>query len=335
MKLRTIIFIFGMFLIIGCTPEEEQAAREKYLPEVEEFVKNVVQEELENYTINITYPNETIEEPTCFDECSADSCENNDYISCLKLEDGCKDQSNKGIILDKCRVECITDNDCSSNGGCLDYKCEINQEEVNTPEEETCVDECFDTDCLGSDFIDCVSKSDGCRDEINKGKIVGKCGINCLTNSDCSIDKECKNYQCVILGGLELENYYILINIFNTTYRNINDKKQIITNTCGIFTVDMDTDEYFVVTKIDGGSAVLQLSKVHATNGVTVKDYTGTVIAENKKRTKTFDAADMTITVTNYSLGGEAKANFTISDTSCVNNMIITKDGEEIAIPFE
>ena len=349
MKLRTIIFIFGMFLIIGCTPEEEQAAREKYLPEVEEFVKNVVQEELENYTINITYPNETIEEPTCFDECSTDTCENNDYISCLKKEDGCKNKVNKGIILDKCRVECITDDDCSSNEECLDYKCEI--------KEIVCVDECFDTDCLGSDFIDCVSKSDGCRDEVNKGKIRFKCGIDCLTDSDCSIDRKCKDYQCVIClinsdctidkkcenyecveiirTKLELENYYVLIKDLNNSY--LDSTKQVVTNTCGDFTIDMDTDEYFVVTKIngkEGETAVLQLSKVHDTNGVTIKDYTGTVIAENKKVGKTFDAADMTVTVVNLTQG-DSNASFSISDSLCVNNMIITKDGEKIDIPFE
>ena len=278
------------------------------------------------------------EEISCSDECSTDTCENNDYISCLKKEDGCRDKVNKGKILGKCGVECITDDDCSLDEECKNYKCEINQEEENETEEETCIDECFDSSCLGLDFIDCVSKSDGCRDKVNKGKILGKCGVDCFINSDCSIDRKCEDYQCVeiIRTRLELENYEISINILNSSY--FSSTKQVVTNTCDTyFTVDMDTDEYFIVTKIDGEageSAVLQLTKVHDTSGVTVKDYTGTVIAENKRRTKTFDAADMTITVNGYLQSG-SWANFTISDSLCANNMIITKDGEKIDIPFE
>ncbi len=113
--------------------------------------------------------------------------------------------------------------------------------------------------------------------------------------------------------------------------------KQLITKTCSAinFTVDMDTDEYFVVTKKNGKeaeTAVLQLSKVHDTNGVTVKDYTGTILAENKKATKTFDAADMTITVNGFDQTAST-AGFSISDAYCVNSTLITAEGLQLTLP--
>ncbi|MCK4521538.1 MAG: hypothetical protein KAU20_03110, partial [Nanoarchaeota archaeon] len=112
--------------------------------------------------------------------------------------------------------------------------------------------------------------------------------------------------------------------------------KQLITTVCNNnFTVDMDTDEFFVVTKKSGKeaeTAVLQLSKVHATNGVTIKDYTGTVIAENKKLDKTFDAADMTITVKNFS-NSDSNASFEITDSTCQDRMLITAEGLQILLP--
>ncbi|TKJ16980.1 hypothetical protein CEE44_00385 [Candidatus Woesearchaeota archaeon B3_Woes] len=115
--------------------------------------------------------------------------------------------------------------------------------------------------------------------------------------------------------------------------------KKLITRTClgtdEYFYVDMDTDEYFVVTKVNGKeaeTAVLQLSKVHDTNGITVKDYTGTVIAENKKVTKTFDAADMTITVMNLSQT-DSNVSFKLSDSNCVNSTLVTAEGLQLGLP--
>jgi hypothetical protein len=113
--------------------------------------------------------------------------------------------------------------------------------------------------------------------------------------------------------------------------------KQLVTSTCGgEFRIDMDTDEYFVVTKVNGKeaeSAVLKLTKVHNTDGVTIKDYSGNVVAENKKHGKTFDAADMTITVNGYNQS-DSNATFTIATSqNCLNATLITKEGLMIGLP--
>jgi len=104
-------------------------------------------------------------------------------------------------------------------------------------------------------------------------------------------------------------------------------------NTCNAnFTVDMDTDEYFVVTKLDATSgkeaqtSVLQLTKVDDTDGVTVKDYAGDTIAQDKKLGKTFDASDLTLTVDYYNKVG-SNATFRLLDTNCRNFTIVTKEG--------
>jgi len=113
--------------------------------------------------------------------------------------------------------------------------------------------------------------------------------------------------------------------------------KQLITQTCtDSFTVDMDTDEYFVVTKINGKeaeTAVLELTKVHDTDGVTVKDYSGQVVAENKKENKTFDIADMEVLISNISQSA-SNASFQITDSSCVEGMLVTAEGLKIQLPY-
>jgi len=75
---------------------------------------------------------------------------------------------------------------------------EIAEETENTPEtsEPPCSDDCSSADCYGLDYFACIMQSDGCRDKINKGKVKGKCGVECLSGSDCNKDYECKDYKC-------------------------------------------------------------------------------------------------------------------------------------------
>jgi hypothetical protein len=112
--------------------------------------------------------------------------------------------------------------------------------------------------------------------------------------------------------------------------------KRLISATCGYnFTVDMDNDEYFVISKIDGKEAetqVLELTKVHSVNGVTIKDYSGSPVAENKKGNKTFDVADMTFSVEQFNQDG-SNATFYTSNSKCVNDTIVTAEGLKIDIP--
>jgi hypothetical protein len=112
--------------------------------------------------------------------------------------------------------------------------------------------------------------------------------------------------------------------------------KQLVTDTCtSAFTVDMDTDEYFVVTKVNGKdaeSSVLTLTKVHDTDGITIKDYDGNVVAENKKSGKTFDASDMSVAVNSYNQSNSS-AKMQITDSSCRNSTLVTKEGMRLSLP--
>lgn len=60
----------------------------------------------------------------CEDECEAPSCENYEYIDCIPDENNCKKTENKGIILGKCKVECLSNLNCKTGQVCADHhKC--------------------------------------------------------------------------------------------------------------------------------------------------------------------------------------------------------------------
>ena len=125
-------------------------------------------------------------------------------------------------------------------------------------------------------------------------------------------------------------------------YTGASATKQTIANTCGSnFTFNLGTDEYFVLSKIngkEGESAVLEVSKISNSNGVTIRDYAGTTIAENKRATKTFDAADMTVTIINYT---QESNNVTMKiateaeKLNCVNDTLVTAEGLTIELPSD
>jgi len=130
--------------------------------------------------------NPSEEEISCSDECSSNICSGKEYILCLEQSDGCKDEVNKGKLIGKCSVECLKDSDCNSDKKCEDNKCV----------EEECEDECSSNSCSGKEYIVCSEQSDGCKDEINNGKVIDKCSVECLTNSDCSSNQKCENNLC-------------------------------------------------------------------------------------------------------------------------------------------
>lgn len=62
-----------------------------------------------------------------------------------------------------------------------------------------CDDECSVPICGGDTkkvFYDCVKKEDGCKDLEPKGMIIGECGIECFSNSDCKSDERCFHNKC-------------------------------------------------------------------------------------------------------------------------------------------
>jgi len=75
---------------------------------------------------------------------------------------------------------------------------ETTPKETQSSEEILCTDECMSDDCEGLEFISCEERSDGCKYKINKGKIIGKCNVECISDNDCvGTDKECRSNKCV------------------------------------------------------------------------------------------------------------------------------------------
>ena len=91
---------------------------------------------------------------------------------------------------------------------CLDQNdnkiCDKDEEEpeptvtTTIPEEEGCEDECSSEFCTGLDYTECLMKSDGCKDKNFRGKVPGKCGVECTTDNNCDSNEECENYKCLI-----------------------------------------------------------------------------------------------------------------------------------------
>lgn len=71
-------------------------------------------------------------------------------------------------------------------------------------QELSCSDECSEPVCDGRNYIDCVKKADGCYDAVEKGKFIGKCGVECVRDSDCSSSEECSSNKCVGVEKAEM-----------------------------------------------------------------------------------------------------------------------------------
>jgi len=72
--------------------------------------------------------------------------------------------------------------------------------EVDTSEnvkQISCADECNQNSCDGWKFVKCDEQADGCKDKVEAGLVKGKCGVVCLSNSDCTSKQKCTvNYEC-------------------------------------------------------------------------------------------------------------------------------------------
>lgn len=75
--------------------------------------------------------------------------------------------------------------------------------EIETP---PCTDECDASECLENKQYDCVIGADGCKDKAELRIIKGKCGVDCMLNSDCG-GTECIAYKCkAAASSLSLSN---------------------------------------------------------------------------------------------------------------------------------
>ncbi len=60
----------------------------------------------------------------------------------------------------------------------------------------TCKDECNTSMCNGYKFVTCEKQSDGCQHK-TEALTVGKCGIQCLSDTNCGANQKCNlNYEC-------------------------------------------------------------------------------------------------------------------------------------------
>lgn len=102
---------------------------------------------------------------------------------------------------------CCLDN--NSNGMCDD---------MESKEQSKCVDECSSERCDGLYFYDCLYQQNGCLKLMPKEIIKGKCGVECLNNSDCASNSTCSNYTCVILPPQISLNAVVIPSISTSTW---------------------------------------------------------------------------------------------------------------------
>src|SRR3989338_3616956 len=70
--------------------------------------------------------------------------------------------------------------------------------ETKTEEKPSCNDECSTNSCDGYKFISCETINNGCKSEVNKGHVKGKCNVGCITDSDCKGNEQCSvNFNCI------------------------------------------------------------------------------------------------------------------------------------------
>jgi len=82
-----------------------------------------------------------------------------------------------------------------------------------------CEDECSsgETKCVGYDYYTCGNyDDDSCLEWANEGVTIGKCGVECVENSDCPSGYICSNFKCEYGGECysgetkcEGYNYYV------------------------------------------------------------------------------------------------------------------------------
>ena len=137
------------------------------------------------------------EPPSCQDECvrGEDKCSGNHYLICVLNDYGCTEWQDYGIILNKCGVECKSDNNCKDYEVCNNYKCEGKQPDpckgVNC--EDKCVGMtyyfngyCEDGQCKYSTMT-CISP-----------QICSVEKSGCVTPSECQYDTDCQaGYECI------------------------------------------------------------------------------------------------------------------------------------------
>jgi len=116
---------------------------------------------------------------------------------------GCQNPPSKVVFRKVCKgpyIEygsvCCLDQNANNICDMNESKAEINETKTKIIEEvKECSDECSSNTCLGFDHIACLEETDGCKYKENLGKIIGKCDLECFSDSDCEGDI-CSDYIC-------------------------------------------------------------------------------------------------------------------------------------------
>lgn len=119
----------------------------------------------------------------CDDECSEPICSGDNkkiYYDCVKKEDGCKSYEPKGMLLEKCGIQCFSEDDCKSDERCFNNKCEKDRCDDGVQGTYENCENC------PKDFL-----KEGlycCNKQVIKG--------SCCSDVNCDKDEICENNVC-------------------------------------------------------------------------------------------------------------------------------------------
>ncbi len=155
---------------------------------------------------------------------------------------------------------------------CLDSNnnnvCDMNERLVKSP----CADQCNQSYCKGSSFVQCLVKLETCKKTVEIGKVIGECGVQCLSDDDCSWNETCRENICS-LGRIECyKNCYMGIKIIDEALAGSSYSFSIInnnTNACAIScTIFLESE----MTQSHGTYTVAYKAAKHLTQNVPLND---------------------------------------------------------------
>ncbi len=120
---------------------------------------------------------------------------------------------------------------------CLDSNnnnvCDMNERLTKSP----CTDQCNQSYCKGSSFVQCLVKLETCKKTVEIGKVIGECGVQCLSDDDCSWNETCRDNLCTPCRTECYKNCDMGIKIINEIFAGDSYSFKIFnnnTNACGI-----------------------------------------------------------------------------------------------------
>lgn len=174
------------------------------------ILSGVIQNSRNDSNNEVNNKTKEIIEPVSCQECIEDTCIGKLSTVC-QIDGNCSKKIEEGYILNKCGVECLNNSDCKPGYRCANYEC--------------CSDPCREDYCLADEFVRCDISSDSCNKAVILGLTKGKCGVKCITNSDCNLGMRCDatNHECAYYNMKES----LIEGSFKWTFSTITTSKQI------------------------------------------------------------------------------------------------------------